>query len=134
MAAPRWWLRPPFMAKERRQRVGDDGDVLHRDSEWVKTIDSKGHIENYDWGPVYQAIRTVTNTTYPGYLWHEAVHWAPRQRHWVFLPRKASPVGYSAASDERHCPTVIKLSLVGDAARQVPRSGTAGGRGDTSIV
>ena len=26
----------------------------------------------------------------PGYMWHEADHWDPRTRRWIFLPRKVS--------------------------------------------
>lgn len=37
-----------------------------------------------------EAIRTVTNTTLPGYLWHEAVEWEPIRRVWIMLPRFAS--------------------------------------------
>ena len=55
-----------------------------------------------DWGPVYAALRKATNTTFPGYLWHEAVVWDGRTRKWLFLPRKASPaLRYHPDSDER---------------------------------
>lgn len=67
-----------------------DGKVLHRNAEWVKLIDANGGIRNLNWHPVYQAIRSVTNTTMPGYLWHEAVEWEPVQGLWVMLPRFAS--------------------------------------------
>eukprot|EP00434_Breviolum_minutum_P037630 symbB.v1.2.033374.t1/scaffold4140.1/size44004/3 len=56
---------------------GKSGEILHRNAEWVKVIDFNGMIRNLDWHPVYQAVRTVTNTTLPGYLWHEAVEWEP---------------------------------------------------------
>lgn len=49
----------------------DNGTIFHRHSEWVKTIDENGRVENYDWGPVYQALRTAAGCSYPGYLWHE---------------------------------------------------------------
>lgn len=48
-----------------------DGSVLHHNSQWVKTIDENGRIHNWDWRPVYTALREATNHTYPGYLWHE---------------------------------------------------------------
>lgn len=67
-----------------------DGTVLHHNPEWVKTIDRSGRISNYDWRNIYTALRTATNTTFPGYLWHEAVHWDPLSRNWIILPRKAS--------------------------------------------
>jgi hypothetical protein len=55
--------------------ITPEGRLLHRNAEWVKTIDSSGMITNYNWGPVYQALRTAAKATFPGYLWHEAVHW-----------------------------------------------------------
>jgi soluble calcium-activated nucleotidase 1 len=70
--------------------ITPEGKLLHRNAEWVKTIDSNGMITNYNWGPVYQALRTAAKATFPGYLWHEAVHWDPRTRKWIFLPRKRS--------------------------------------------
>ncbi|CAJ1337983.1 unnamed protein product [Effrenium voratum] len=69
---------------------GTSGEILHRNAEWVKVIDSNGWIRNLDWHPVYQAIRTATNTTLPGFLWHEAVEWEPVRRLWLMLPRFAS--------------------------------------------
>jgi hypothetical protein len=69
---------------------GADGEIMHRNPEWVKTIDNSGMVKNVNWHPVYQAIRTVTNTTLPGYLWHEAVEWEPVRKLWIMLPRFAS--------------------------------------------
>jgi hypothetical protein len=68
----------------------ENGKIKHRNPEWIKTISDDGTINNINWHPIYTAIRSVTNTTRPGYLWHEAVHWDPRSRLWVMLPRKAS--------------------------------------------
>lgn len=67
-----------------------DGEIVHRNTEWVKTIDSSGLVQNLNWHRVYQTIRSSTNTTLPGYLWHEAVEWEPFRRLWVMLPRFAS--------------------------------------------
>eukprot|EP00933_Yihiella_yeosuensis_P071321 TRINITY_DN79519_c0_g1_i1.p1 TRINITY_DN79519_c0_g1~~TRINITY_DN79519_c0_g1_i1.p1 ORF type:complete len:409 (-),score=59.17 TRINITY_DN79519_c0_g1_i1:24-1250(-) len=69
---------------------GKSGEILHRNAEWIKIIDASGGIRNLNWHPVYQAIRSATNTTLPGYLWHEAVEWEPNQRLWIMLPRFAS--------------------------------------------
>jgi len=69
---------------------GPDGEILHRNPEWVKTITSSGMVRNLNWHPVYQAVRSITNTTLPGYLWHEAVEWEPVQKLWIMLPRFAS--------------------------------------------
>lgn len=68
----------------------ETGDFVHRNAEWVKTIDENGRIENYDWGYVYAALKTAANVTGDGYLWHEAVHWDPLTKTWVFLPRQRS--------------------------------------------
>lgn len=69
---------------------GKDGNIVHRNAEWVKTIDAAGFVRNLDWHPVYQAIRTASNATNPGYLWHEAVEWEPVTKRWIMLPRFAS--------------------------------------------
>ena len=37
------------------------GEVLHRNPEWVKHMDERGHIVNHDWGPVYAALRKALN-------------------------------------------------------------------------
>ena len=74
--------------------------MIHRNPEWVKSIDRNGRINNINWGPVYQAIRTATNTSWPGYLWHEAVHFDQLTRRWIFLPRKESRTMYHPDHDE----------------------------------
>eukprot|EP01104_Vermistella_antarctica_P010442 TRINITY_DN2793_c0_g1_i1.p1 TRINITY_DN2793_c0_g1~~TRINITY_DN2793_c0_g1_i1.p1 ORF type:complete len:410 (+),score=101.36 TRINITY_DN2793_c0_g1_i1:90-1232(+) len=67
---------------------------------WVKTIDSTGHVEDVDWVHVYEKLRTVTRTSYPGYLLHEAVCWNPVQNRWFFLPRRVSTEMYNDVDDE----------------------------------
>eukprot|EP00040_Diaphanoeca_grandis_P003105 m.23771 g.23771 ORF g.23771 m.23771 type:complete len:406 (+) comp14349_c0_seq1:175-1392(+) len=81
-AGKEWTTLPP-----------DPPGIVHTDPQWVKVIDENGFISNVDWHVVYEALRTKTNTTYPGYLWHEAVFWDARIRKWLFLPRKASEKG-----------------------------------------
>ena len=66
------------------------GKVLHENTMWVKTIDANGKISNINWEMIYRALRTAANSTFPGYLWHEAVHWDARTKHWIILPRKQS--------------------------------------------
>jgi len=79
---------------------GPNGKILHRNAEWVKLIDANGGIRNLNWHPVYQAIRTATNTSLPGFLWHEAVEWDPVHRRWIMLPRFASTTArYSPGSE-----------------------------------
>jgi soluble calcium-activated nucleotidase 1 len=80
-----------------------NGEILHFNPQWVKTIDSCGYIKNHDWGMRYNFLRNITNTTYPGYLIHEAVTWDPSTRNWLFLPRRASSlVPYSPENEEFH--------------------------------
>merc|ERR1711907_43945 len=52
--------------------VGKEISGTIRPAEWVKTIRPSGDIHNIDWGSIYQTLRTATNTSFPGYLWHEA--------------------------------------------------------------
>ncbi|GBG34313.1 Soluble calcium-activated nucleotidase 1 [Hondaea fermentalgiana] len=66
----------------------ENGNVIHRDAEWVKTIDQQGRVRNLNWSKIYAALKYASNTT--SYLWHEAVHWCPRNRKWYILPRKRS--------------------------------------------
>jgi len=77
-----------------------NGKLLHTNAEWVKVIDKCGLIENFNWSTNYQFLRNVTNTTFPGYLIHEAVVWNPVIRKWIFLPRRASAIPYSPSIDE----------------------------------
>lgn len=85
-----------------KEWVSDNGTVLHRHLEWVKTIDARGRIRNHYWGPIYQQLRTLTNCSFPGYLWHEAITWDDRSRQWIILPRKVSRgIPYDPLTDER---------------------------------
>jgi soluble calcium-activated nucleotidase 1 len=68
--------------------VSDSGVILHKNPEWVKIMDVSGHIRSENWGAGFDRLREITNTTTPGYLWHEAVEWDPVRRMWAFLPRK----------------------------------------------
>merc|ERR1711871_955622 len=77
-----------------------DGTIAGQNSMWVKTIDRNGRIENYDWRPVWQTLREATNTSWPGYLWHEAVVWDELLQKWIFLPRKASYSMYTPVDDQ----------------------------------
>lgn len=66
----------------------ETGEFYDRNSEWIKTLDTRGGIHNADWGHVYSALRTAANVSGPGYLWHEAVEWDALSQRWLFLPRK----------------------------------------------
>jgi len=80
--------------------VGKELSNRARPAEWVKTIQQSGDIHNVDWGGVYLALRTATNTSYPGYLWHEAVHFDQRNRLWVITPRKESRTAYDEEENQ----------------------------------
>eukprot|EP00933_Yihiella_yeosuensis_P002923 TRINITY_DN10511_c0_g1_i1.p1 TRINITY_DN10511_c0_g1~~TRINITY_DN10511_c0_g1_i1.p1 ORF type:complete len:367 (-),score=56.04 TRINITY_DN10511_c0_g1_i1:72-1172(-) len=73
-----------------REWVGDQGQIEHFNSQWIKSMDRNGKVESINWRPVFQALRAATQTSSPGYLWHEAVIWDARLRRWLVLPRKAS--------------------------------------------
>ena len=75
---------------------GPNGNILHQNTEWVKFIDANGGIRNLR-HLVYPAIWAATNTSLPGFPWHEAVEWDPLHCRWIMLPRFAS-------STARHSP------------------------------
>lgn len=122
----------------------DTGAVVNHDPEWVKLIDSTGGVRHRNWGAIYRKIRELTNTSRPGYLWHEAVDFDPLTRRWLFLPRKASQQRYHPLSDEHMGTNILviasedfesfKVVNVGDvtpdfgftAVRKLPRTQTHG--------
>lgn len=84
-----------------REWVNDDGSIEHFNPQFVKSISPDGQVKSVNWRHNYEALRTVTNTTLPGYLWHEAVEWDPCSQRWIILPRKASQTEpYTPESDE----------------------------------
>eukprot|EP00038_Savillea_parva_P015122 m.218905 g.218905 ORF g.218905 m.218905 type:complete len:386 (-) comp30136_c0_seq1:70-1227(-) len=88
--------------------------VKHTNTQWVKTIEESGRITNYDWSAVYTALRTATNTTFPGYLWHEAVLWDARVARWLFLPRRASTKQPYRPETDQHLGTNLLISTSQD--------------------
>jgi len=78
-----------------------EGEVVSRDPQWVKTIDTEGRVEHHSWVHVYEALRKATGMTNPGYLIHEAVRFHPVSRRWYFLPRRASTEAYNDELDEK---------------------------------
>ena len=90
-----------WLGSNGKEWVDEQGRVVHRMLEWIKTIDRTGRIRNIDWASNYRALRTVTNTTFPGYLWNEAVEWDESIRRFVILPRKeSSDIPYDPIRDE----------------------------------
>lgn len=67
-----------------------DGIIHNYGSEWIKTIDTSGRIQSHNWNNIYQRLRSISNSTYPGYITHEAVLWHVPLKRWFFLPRKLS--------------------------------------------
>src|SRR3989338_2894175 len=53
-----------------------------------------------DWGSRFARLREATNTTWPGYLLHEAIEFDPLNRRWLVLPRRVSSVMYDPDDDE----------------------------------
>jgi len=78
-----------------------EGELVSRDPQWVKSIDTEGRILHHSWVPVYEALREATGTSNPGYLIHEAVRFHPVSRRWYFFPRRASTESYNDALDEK---------------------------------
>jgi len=87
-----------------------DGVIKNTDPMWVKVIDRLGHIEHLYWKPTYDKLRMSTETTYPGYLLHEAVSWNPVNRKWYFLPRRVSKEEYDEALDEERCSNIMLIA------------------------
>lgn len=94
-----------------KEWTNPEGEVISRDPQYVKTIDSNGHIEHVNWVTVYESLREATGTLSPGYLIHEAVRFNPAQRRWYFLPRRVSTEMYNDQLDERRgSNTVISMN------------------------
>jgi soluble calcium-activated nucleotidase 1 len=90
-----------------KEWTSPEGEVISRDPQWVKVIDTEGRVFHQNWVPVYEALRKATGTTSPGYLIHEAVRFHPVSRRWYFLPRRVSAEAYNDALDERRGANVM---------------------------
>jgi len=77
-----------------------DGVIVNDDAEWVKFIDTEGHIKHVSWIDNYKTLRKFSGASFPGYLLHEAVNWNPKTHQWVFLPRRFSDDPYDEVVDE----------------------------------
>ena len=82
-------------------------EIVNRNNMWVKTIGPKGRIEHADWTPLFDKLREVTGTGFPGYLIHEAVAFSDTTREWIFLPRRESTLAYDDTEDERRGTNLI---------------------------
>jgi hypothetical protein len=45
--------------------------VIHAHSQYVKIFDGGGALHHANWSKQYNALRAASNTSRPGYLWHE---------------------------------------------------------------
>jgi len=76
------------------------GTLANYDPMWVKQITPLGQVVHHDWSRIYERMRKASGTSYPGYIWHEAVDWNAAQRRWYFLPRRMSVEPYDEVLDE----------------------------------
>ncbi|KAK6016715.1 Apyrase [Ostertagia ostertagi] len=76
------------------------GEVVHRNNMWIKTIAPSGKVTNVDWTKIYDKLRNAVGIFEPGYLTHEAVQWSETRKHWYFLPRKESKTVYVEEEEE----------------------------------
>jgi len=92
-----------------KEWTDNHGNLQHRDSEWVKTIDSRGRVRNHNWGSIYAALKYAANVS--SYLWHEAIHFDARSRQWFVLPRKLSKtIKYNPVLDEQMGSNVLLIA------------------------
>ena len=47
----------------------NDGEVLHTNPQWVKSIGPNGDVIHLDWKDNYNALRSKTNMNLPGKIW-----------------------------------------------------------------
>ncbi|VDL82942.1 unnamed protein product [Nippostrongylus brasiliensis] len=80
---------------------GPNGEVVHENNMWVKTISRSGAVKHHDWRKIFDKIRNACGIRKPGYLTHEAVQYSEIRKTWFFLPRKASKTAYDEPADER---------------------------------
>jgi len=78
----------------------ENGNIIHSNPLWVKTMDRTGKISSVNWIHNYERLRAATNTLFPGYLWHEAVGWNEEDQRWYLLPRRVSQEPYQSALNE----------------------------------
>jgi len=90
-----------------KEWTNQNGDVVGRAPQWIKTVDITGRVSHVSWVHVYEALREATGTAFPGYLIHEAVRFHPVQRRWYFFPRRVSTEPYVDTLDESRGSNVV---------------------------
>jgi len=94
-----------------KEYTDSEGKVVNRNNLWVKVFTPDGRLTHLDWSSNYQAMRRALGYTHPAYLLHETALWSPRQKQWIFLPRRMSHDKYDDMVDEhKGANTVITTS------------------------
>lgn len=83
-----------------KEWVNQHGVTEGYDPQWIKVLDTSLQLRHVNWVDVYESLRAITGTKYPGYLLHEAVGWHPIHQRWYFFPRRVSTEPYDADLDE----------------------------------
>ncbi|KAL1522402.1 hypothetical protein AB1Y20_017392 [Prymnesium parvum] len=107
-----------YLGSVGREMTNARNEVLHRNSQYVKVIDSSGSVQHLNWTAQYEALRAAANTSRPGYLWHEAAVWDDLHDRWLFWPRKESREAYNPKDDESRGSNLI-LTASGSAFETV---------------
>lgn len=80
--------------------VGENNKILHKNMMLVRTINQNWKVETIDWEANFKKIKEKLGCPFPGYVFHEAVNWAPCLQRWVFLPRKVSTESFDDKGQE----------------------------------
>ncbi|GBG26302.1 Soluble calcium-activated nucleotidase 1 [Hondaea fermentalgiana] len=77
-----------------------NGVITTRNNLWISIIHPSGAIEHEDWTVNYERMQQDTDSVYPGYMVHEAIHFDQLNRLWYVLPRRVSHDAYDEKRDE----------------------------------
>ncbi|ELP92921.1 apyrase, putative, partial [Entamoeba invadens IP1] len=87
------------------------GEYLNDNPLFVKTIDTNGKVEAFNWKDKYHALKKAVGIEGDGYFINEAVTYAASKNKWYFAPRKCSNERYDDTKDEtRACKYIISTS------------------------
>jgi soluble calcium-activated nucleotidase 1 len=84
-----------------KEYTNPDGSIASYGSLWVSSLDSSGQVSHENWSNKYNALRSATATSFPGYLLHEAIRWSDIYNCFVVLPRRESTEPYNEDLDEK---------------------------------
>eukprot|EP00915_Cephaloidophora_sp_WS-2016_P007843 GHVH01010847.1.p1 GENE.GHVH01010847.1~~GHVH01010847.1.p1 ORF type:complete len:412 (+),score=79.89 GHVH01010847.1:146-1381(+) len=76
-----------------------DGSIKNEWPLWVAAITKNHEVKRKNWTPIYSRLREITDSSFPGYMIHEAVEWSAYHRKWFILPRRWSREEYDAETD-----------------------------------